>query len=86
MRKGKELAEIRLHRIETTVHTQGTELLRIKKEREIMTKRLHDAERQSGAATRSAANMDKVKMIFGNKFDFNSIGYFREPLQKNLIN
>jgi len=58
MRKEKELSEVRLHRLETAVHTQGTELLRIKKEREVITKRLHDAERESGNATRSAANME----------------------------
>ena len=36
----------------------GTELLRLKKERERLLKRMHDAERASGSATRSAATLE----------------------------
>ena len=36
----------------------------MKKEREVLTKRLHDAERESGQATRSAANMETETRTF----------------------
>ena len=57
-RKDRQTAEVKLNRLETSIHAQGTELLRLKKERERLLKRLHDAERSSGAATRSAANLE----------------------------
>ena len=57
-RKNRQTAEVKLNRLEASIHAQGTELLRLKKERERLLKRLHDAERSSGAATRSAANLE----------------------------
>ena len=51
-RKDKFASEVKLNRLETSTHQQGTELLRMKKERERLLKRLHDAERESGTATR----------------------------------
>ena len=41
-----------------TIHYLGTELLRLKKDRERTLKRLHDAERTSGNAARSAATLE----------------------------
>ena len=62
-RKDKFAAEVKLNRLETSTHQQGTEVLRMKKERERLLKRLHDAERESGTATRSTAKLEKDSTV-----------------------
>ena len=55
--KDRQTAQVKLNQLETSIHAQGTELLRLKNELERLSKNLHDADSISCAATRSAANL-----------------------------